>query len=243
MRSPRLAAALPMVLGLGAAPFAHADWTGRGELGASFASGNSENEAVNAALEMKWTGDRWSHIAGFAGNYGADGNATTAERWELRGQSNYNISDRTYWFGAGRYDDDRFSAFDLQSSLATGLGYRLFDTESNKLWVQAGPGYRYSKLKESGRSESEFIVRGDLGWDYQLTETTKIVERFLVEAGSDNTYLQNDLGLQVTITGGLGLRVGYQVRYNTDVPPRIGNDPRIRSTDTLLTAGIIYERK
>jgi putative salt-induced outer membrane protein YdiY len=33
--------------------------------------------------------------------------------------------------------------------------------------------------------------------------------------------VQNDLGLEVTITGALGLRVEYQVRHSTDVAPGI----------------------
>ena len=70
-----------------------------------------------------------------------------------------------------------------------------------------------------------------------LRETTKIVERFLAESGSDNTYLQNDLGLEVRITGSLGLRVGYQVRRNSDVPPGV------EKTDTLTTVGLLYETK
>ena len=35
-----------------------------------------------------------------------------AERWEVRGQSDHAFTDRAYWFGAGRYEDDRFSAFE-----------------------------------------------------------------------------------------------------------------------------------
>ncbi len=93
------------------------------------------------------------------------------------------------------------------------------------------------KSSATGESEDGVIFRGDLGFDHQLTETTKIVDRLLVEAGSDNTYVQNDLGLEVTISGGLGLRVGYQVRHNTDVLPGI------EKTDTLTTVGLLYETK
>jgi putative salt-induced outer membrane protein len=216
---------------------ASAEWKGKGELGASFASGNSENESVNAAIEMKKSFDKWAHTVGFAGNYGNDGNETTAERWEIRGQSQYDFTPRAYGFGAARYEDDRFSAYDYQASISGGLGYRIIDTERTKLWVQGGPGYRYAEVQDTGETEDGLIFRGDLGFDYQLTETTRIVERFLVEAGSDNTYLQNDLGLQVTITGTLGLRVGYQVRHNTDVPPAV------EKTDTLMTVGLLYETK
>ena len=42
-----------------------ADWTGKGEIGASLASGNSENESANAALEVKNTRDKWTHTLGW----------------------------------------------------------------------------------------------------------------------------------------------------------------------------------
>jgi putative salt-induced outer membrane protein len=121
--------------------------------------------------------------------------------------------------------------------VAAGLGYKFIDTERTKLWAQAGPGYRYAELQDTGESEDGVILRGDVGFEHQLTETTKIVDRFLVESGSDNTYFQNDLVLEVTISGALGLRVGYQVRHNTDVGPGIEN------TDTLTTLGLLYETK
>jgi putative salt-induced outer membrane protein len=214
-----------------------ADWTGKGELGGSFASGNSENEAANAALEVRGSYDEWTHILGFAGNYGSDSGGTTAQRWELRGQSNYKFTDRAYAFGAGRYEDDRFSAYDYQASLAGGLGYKIIDSEKTKLWVQGGPGYRFAKFNDTGESEDGLIFRGDLGFEHQLTDNTKIVDRFLIETGSDNTYLQNDLGLEVSMNESFALRLGYQVRHNTDVDP--GRD----KTDTLATIGLIYETK
>jgi putative salt-induced outer membrane protein len=221
----------------GASGSALAEWTGKGELGGSFASGNSENESLNVALGGKYTRDKWTHALGFAGNYGNDGDSTTAQRWEVRGQSDYQFTTRAYGFGAVRYEDDRFSGYDYQTSLAGGLGYKLIDSEQTKLWVQGGPGYRFAKLRDTGESEDGVVLRGDLGFEHQLTETTKVVDRFLVEAGSDNTYLQNDLGLEVTIKGALALRLGYQVRHNTDVAPDI------EKTDTLATIGLIYERK
>jgi putative salt-induced outer membrane protein len=233
----RVTAIALVTYGMLATSAAHAEWSAKGEIGASFASGNSENEAVNAAIEVKKTLDRWVHTFGAAGNYGSDGEVTTAERWELRAQSDHTFTDKVYWFGAGRYEDDRFSAFTYQASLSTGLGYKFIDTERTKFWIQGGPGYRYAEVQETGETDDGVILRGDLGFDHQLTETTKVVERFLVESGSDNTYYQNDLGLEVTITGSLGLRVGYQVRHNSDVLPGV------EKTDTLTTVGLLYETK
>ncbi len=229
--------ALVAVAGFAASSPARADWSGKAEIGGSFATGNSDNQSVNAAFVIKNAYDQWRHELGFSGNYGNDGDQTTAQRWEVRGQSNYDFTPKAYWFGAGRYDDDRFSAYDYQASLATGLGYKLIDTEKTKFWVQGGPGYRYSKERDTGDTVDGIIFRGDLGFEQQITGNTKVVERFLIESGADNTYLQNNLGLEVMMSGALGLRVGYEVRYNTDVPPGIDK------TDTLTTIGLLYETK
>src|SRR6185295_11661039 len=194
---------------------AHAQWKTKGELGGSIARGNSESESVNGAIEITYTRDKWEHVAGFAGNYGDDGTIATAQRWEVRGQSNYTFNEKAYWFGAARYEDDRFSSFDSQASLSTGLGYKFNDTERTKFRVQGGPGYRYANVRETGETEDGVIFRGDVDYEHQLTDTTKIVDKFLVERGSENTYLQNDLGIEVTIMGALGLRVGFHVPHNT----------------------------
>ena len=219
------------------APPAWAEWTAKGDVGAALATGNSENQAASANLDVKYERDRWQHGAGFSGNYGSDGDETTAQRWELRGQTQYALTERAYAFGAARYEDDRFSQYDYQASLAGGLGYKIIDTERTKFWVQGGPGFRRAEVRDTGETEDGMIFRGDVGFEHQLTDTTKVVDKFLVETGSDNTYLQNDLGLEVTITGALGLRVGYQVRHNTDVLPGI------EKTDTLTTIGLLYETK
>jgi putative salt-induced outer membrane protein len=214
-----------------------AEWSGKAELGGSMASGNSDNQSANGAFEVNYKGEKWQNVLGFLGNYGNDGDTTTAQRWEVRGQTNYSITEKAYWFGAARYDDDRFSAYEYQASLATGPGYKFFDTEETKLWVQGGPGYRRSEERGTGDTIDGLIFRGNIGFERQITETTRIVDLFLVESGSDNTYLQNNLRLVVTIIGSLGLRVGYEVRYNTDVPPGI------EKTDTLTTIGLQYEMK
>ena len=226
-----------LAMGLLAAGSAQAGWSGKGELGASIATGNSDNQSANAAFEIKNTVDQWINVVGFSGNYGNDGNTTTAQRWEIRGQSSYDFTPKAFWFGAGRYDDDRFSAYDYQASLATGLGYKFFDSDDLKLWLQGGPGYRVSKERETGDTVDGVIFRGNFGYEQKFTANTKLVERFLIEAGSDNTYLQNDIGLEVMMSGSLGLRLAYEVRYNTDVPPGI------EKTDTLTTIGLMYETK
>ena len=65
IRFPHICVALALC---SAATPALADWTGKGNVGASFATGNSENQAASAALELQNTVDKWQHTFGFAGN-------------------------------------------------------------------------------------------------------------------------------------------------------------------------------
>ena len=92
-------------------------------------------------------------------------------------------------------------------------------------------------LIEEGESDSEAVFRGTLDFQHQLTPNTSVIDKFIVEAGADNTYLQNDLSLQVKMTDVLALAVGYSVKHNTDPP--VG----FEETDTLTTVNLVYLMK
>ena len=54
------------------------------------------------------------------------------------------------------------------------------------------------------------------------------------EAGSDNTLLQNDLGLQVSMTKALAITLGFEIRYNSSPPAGL------EKTDSLVTFNLAY---
>ncbi len=233
-----------LVLSLHAATAA-ADWSGKGEVGAAMASGNSETRAANAKVEVVNELERWKHLVGLTGNYASDQIGATAQRWEARGQSDFSFGQRAFWFGSGRYEDDRFSGFDYQSAAGTGIGYRFIDNDATKLTGQVGAGYKFFETRDSladdgitiipGDNDSELIFTGGVDFEHRLTDTTQILNKFLVESGGDNAFLQNELALQVRMTEVLALAVGYAVRHNTDPPEGF------EKTDTLTTLNLVYE--
>ena len=83
-------------------------------------------------------------------------------------------------------------------------------------------------------SEGEVIGRGLLAYKHAFTDTTAFVDTLLVEAGSDNTFVQNDAGLSVAINKAFALKLSYQVRHNTDVTPGT------KKTDQLMTTNLVY---
>lgn len=213
---------------------AYADWKGKGELGFVLSRGNSEAQTLNAKVDMGTEVGNWTHTAGFSALRATTAQLTTANRYELRGQTNYKITDRSYVFGALRYEDDRFSAFDYQATASAGYGYKFIDTPKTKFSGQIGAGYRVAEVRLTGAKENGVVGRGDLMFEHQLTDTTKVLDKFLVESGASNTFVQNELALQVKMTDALALSVAHAVRHNTDVP--VG----VRRTDQLTTANLVF---
>lgn len=248
MRASNLAAATPLLLSLLASAPAHADWSGKGEAGLVIATGNTETKTANAKLALANEVDKWKHQFGGAALYASsDPEGQTANRWELFEQSDYNFSPRTFWFGAARYEEDKFSGFQYQAVLSTGLGRKFIDTDITKFVGTAGVGYKKFETRaafddagvliEPATSDDEVVFRGTLDYDHKLTATSSVIDKFVVEAGSDNTFVQNDIALQVKMTNVLALAVGYSVRHNTDPPAGF------EKTDTLTTINLVYELK
>lgn len=233
--------------GLAAAP-AHADWTGKGEAGLVISSGNTETKTANAKLAIAREDGNWKNSFGLAGLYASDDVGTTADRWEAMTQSDYNFSPKTFWFGAARYEQDEFSGFEYQATLSTGMGRKFIETDATKFTGTLGVGYKIIETRAAfddvtgapitpRQRQEDAILRGTLDYDHKLTATTSVLNKFIVEAGADNTYVQNELSLQVRMFETLALSVGYAVRHNTDPP--FG----FEKTDTLTTINLVYELK
>jgi putative salt-induced outer membrane protein len=244
-RTMKVAAIAAVLMLAGSA--AHAQWSGKGAVGISVASGNTDTKTGNAALVFADTIGRWKHTFGFDGLYASTDAATTAQRWDLFEQSDFNFDPRDFTFGAVRYESDRFSGFQYQATLSTGLGRHFIDSDSTKLTGTIGVGYKNfetrdvydidGNLIEAHTTDDQAIARGTVAYEYKLTSTTTVLNTFLIEAGSQNTFLQNDLGLQVKMNTRLSLAVGYSLRHNTEPP--LG----FRKTDTLTTLNLVYEIK
>jgi putative salt-induced outer membrane protein len=226
----------------------HAEWIGSGELGAVAARGNSESNSANAKLDIASEVERWKHSLYVYQLYGSNDSVTSANRWETRWQSDYKITEPLYWFGGLRYERDHFGAFSYQQSATTGLGYKLIDNDTTKLSVQGGFGIKKSEPQtlvkdESGevidRINDEAVTRADVvagvKFEHALTGNTKVLDTFLAEATSENTFIQNDLSLQVSMSEKLALSVGFGLRQNSSPPPDS------KRTDTVTTLSVVYK--
>lgn len=247
--SPRHAFMIPVLATLFAAPAALAEWTGTAELGAVAARGNTDSNSANAKVDVASESEHWKHSMLFNSLYGSSNELTTNNRWEIRWQTDYKLTDHLYWFGGLRYERDHFGAYAYQQSATTGVGYKLIDNDTTKFSVQAGAGIKQSQpqtLVEDDDSDrvlyriyedKETLGNIVLGarFEHQLTTNTKVLDTLLVEGTSANTFIQNDLALQVAMNDRLALSVAYGIRQNTSPPP--DNE----KLDQITTISVVYK--
>jgi putative salt-induced outer membrane protein len=241
-----LASLLAAAIALHGTPAA-AQWTGRGEAGIVVASGNTDTKAGNAKLAAERKSDAWTHQGTFAGVYAADEVDTTAQRWEAAVQSSFQFDARNFVFGGLRYEDDNFSGFEHQGTASAGIGHEFFDTEETRLSAQLGVGYKFFETRDvlspagvllvPGDSDSSIALIGSVDYRHELNASTTILDKMTAEYTADNTFLQNEVALQVKMNDKLALALGYAIRHNTDPPAGF------EKTDTLTTVNVVYEVK
>ena len=210
-------------------------WAGSGEFGLVKTTGNTESEAVNMKAEFIKTTAKWRHRFFASALLTSEDGINDNERYQLEIQSDRKLSDRSYIFGAFRWDADKFGAYDPQLTLTAGYGRELMKSDTHLLKGEIGAGYRKLEERESGITSSEPIIRGLLDDSWQITDNTLWTNRFLVETGSDNTFSQFNTGLAVAMNSKFAVKLGYEIRNNTKVPP--GDSEK---TDTITTVNLVY---
>lgn len=210
-------------------------WSGKGELGYVQTSGNTDTSALNLALEFVYEQEQWRHRLGATALRSEKNDVVDAERYTFGAQTDYKFNDRSYVFGALRYDSDKFAPFEPVSTLTAGYGYTLIDNGVHYLLGEIGAGYRQQEDALTGESEDGAIARGRLDYRWRISDTTEFANLFLVEAGSDNTFLQNDTSLNVAINARFAVKAAFQVRHNTDLPLGAVDD-----TDTQFITNLVY---
>ena len=228
------------------------EWTGSGELGFAATSGNTKSQNLNAKLAFKKEDATWKHAFHLnalrsKGEIGED-YELTANRYELGASSGYKFDERSYLVGAARYEDDDFSPYEYQWVVSLGYGYTFIKNQRTELSAEIGPGFRRLDQRPYPLTagtppvttiidpdpEGNIVGRGLIAFKHKFNDVTAFENTLLIEAGSNNNYVQNDAGFAVSMNKKFALKLGYQVRHNSEVSP--GKE----KTDQLLTTNLVY---
>ena len=236
-------------------------WSTRALAGYSKTAGTTDNSSANGLFHIAHVMGQWKVLFGVEGLYGATRGETTAQAWHGHLQLNYNFTDRLYWYGGYRQDNDKFSGFLYQKTVSAGLGYQAFKTDTTQLSVQGGVGETWLRpqdlvLDSVGAiiivpgaapnpgvvswlypGEDQTVFDGALNFEHAFNKYTKILASAAVQTGSVNTMSSYNVALQVKMTNQLSLAAGYQLVENTHPPASVAKDA------SLTTLSLVYEFK
>ncbi|ASM72492.1 MULTISPECIES: DUF481 domain-containing protein [Roseobacteraceae] len=216
-------------------------WRGSFALTASGTSGNTDNGELAGAGRLTYGVGDWSHLIGFAVEYGEANGTKNEEKFFGTYEASRYFTPEFYMFGIGRFQYDGLltnntgailPGSETDAFLGFGPGYRVL-SEPNQTWrVQAGPGARYYK-DATGVSDTEvgFIVSSR--YFYALTDTVSFTNDTDVLGSDTNTIVSNDAGLNFKVSNNLSTRLSYRTDYNTD--PTAG----LKSTDNTLGVSLV----
>lgn len=210
------------------------NWSGRGELGAFNATGNSSNTGLTATLALTRDGINWRHKLRARADFQRNNGVTTREQFLAAYEPNFKLSDRLFVYALAQYERDRFQGFSARYSASGGLGYDLIDNEDMALSVQAGPAYRRTE-RTNGTTDSNIAGLASLDFDWQLAESIALTQEASAFVQSGNSTYVSATGLQAGIADNVKVRLSYTVEHDTDPP--VG----AQSTDTLSRVTIIYD--
>lgn len=219
------------------------NWRGRGELGASRATGNSEYIGLAAALNLTRQGIDWKHQLRARADYQQDRGVTSREKYFAAYEPQYRMGSDVFAYGLLQIESDRFQGYDGRYALSAGVGYQALKTPGLNLALKAGPALRYTDYT-SGELDTRLAGLLGLDFDWTITDGVKLTQdtNLVAETGgaatvifdSRNTTLALVTGLEARITGKLSTRLSYAVDYQSDPQPgKIG-------TDTLSRVTFVY---
>ncbi|WP_026377380.1 DUF481 domain-containing protein [Aestuariibacter salexigens] len=236
---------VPAMLAMSATAIAQEEtkpFTMDGELGIIFTTGNSETTSVKARVTAAQELNQWSNDYLIEGTYKKDTtevdmieqSRTTAQRFFASAQGNYKLENPDHrLFGFASYEDNRFSNFKYQATLAAGWSQRLWKDDVSSFEYSVGPGYAFSKTQDD-ESRNGAIVRGSLGYKWNISETSKFTQVLSTEIGSDNTKSRSESALTANINGSLAMKLSVTLDHNTDVAPGVDK------LDTETSVTLVY---
>jgi putative salt-induced outer membrane protein len=132
------------------------------------------------------------------------------------------IHEQWGWFSSVELKRDKFDDLNLRATAALGLNYHCLKTNTNKLELRGGVGFRYDNYVNGGNYDSstayiglkqnwQFAEWGVLTNDIVFTPSIKNVNDFL---------LSQDIGVEIPIgkSDSCILRIGFSNSYNSTPP-------------------------
>lgn len=235
-------------------------WSADAEFGLISTSGNTTTSSLKAKLDIQQELTRWRNQYILEGLYKQDEvdvtdgaettkeSQTTAQKMFGSVQSDYKLNaEHQGLFVYGSYEDDRFSGYAYQGTIAAGYSDRLFKTDKSRLNYSVGPGVAFTKAEDvveadvvtEGEKTTSAVVRFSANYLYRITENSKFTQTVssdIAAQSGKNTKTKSETALTANISSALAMKASFSVNHNTHVP----EEKKHADTQTAITLVFSY---
>jgi putative salt-induced outer membrane protein len=209
------------------------NWKGEGQIGASMASGNTNSRGLSSGLSISRKGLNWNAKLRAQADYQRVDGVTSVERYIVEGEPQYQLSDRAFAYGLGRWERDRILGYDRRLNLSGGLGYKVIDDKNLSLSLKGGPAWRQTDFI-TGLGEDEITGLAGLDIAWKLSPTLKLTQVASTVVGEVNSQTSSLTALSAKLGGAFSARLAYSAEIASNPPPGVKN------VDTLTRFTLVY---
>lgn len=217
------------------------EFTASAELGFLYKTGNTKSADMKTGFNVKYEKDLWLSLFNFdllvkkTENDNEDFE-TSDQKWAVDSKTNYTLSTegKNYVYGNIRYEDDRFSSFDSQSSVSAGWGRHWYKTDKASLFADIGPGFKSDKVKVTGETQNAFIIQAQALYLRQINEHVEFKQTLsakLAPKSGENSIYSAESSITTKLIETLQLKFSFKIDHNTEV----SDDKKNTDTQTALT--------
>ena len=194
-------------------------------------SGNTESSSLTADTQMTWYGETtaWS-LWGNASNTSSN-DERSSEKYAAGARSRVNVNDRDYLFGQGSWLTDRYNGYRQRDVATLGYGRQILNGPVHSLRLEFGPGVRYDEYT-NGEDKTQGLGYASGTYAWQFSDNAKFTQGVSV-FGADDTTVNSETALNVAINDHFGLKVAYNLTWNSE-PPSSAPDHTDRRTTVSL---------
>ena len=196
--------------------------TARANVGIIQESGNTDSD--NLRLDGSFVARTEKSRFGVGGeiNREKSDDEYSVKNWLAYANYDYFITQKWYWYVGTLFENDEFADLDLRSTIGTGLGYQVFETETLNLSLSAGPAYVDENFI---LAEDNSYAAGQWGINYDQYFFDKFLQLFHNQTGvvsldsSSDWFIKTRQGVRFPLYKGLTGTVQYNYDYDHNPSP------------------------
>ncbi len=208
-------------------------------LGGIINTGNTVSQSYNMGLNLNYNVGKYKNSVNSTFQRAASKGSLTAQKFYLKGQTQYEFSKSNFVFFSADYTNDKFDGYQYKMNQNIGLGHGFINNQNLNIDLYGGPGvqeFKYQKPSAGQKSGNQFMPQFKIGTtiNWTINSNVSLAEDLSTTTSKDDTNTKSNLLLTSKLYKSLSMSLGYDVTY--DSKPVKG----AKKLSTVTTISMIY---